>query len=64
MEGVRVRNDLGLLYNVMFMARRLLTALILIAFCKYPFFQINLVLALSLAYCCYLISYKPLDDPF
>ena len=61
-EGMSLKTKLNALYNVIFMTRRLITAVILVLMYDFPFFQTQLLLVMSTANVIYMISFKPLSD--
>ena len=61
-EGISIKTKMTAIYNVIFMARRLITALVLVLMCDFPIFQTQLLLVMSTANVIYMISFKPLSD--
>ena len=55
-EGMRVRNMHQALYNIYFMSRRFITALVLIFLAPFPFFQCQFLLVMSTVNFIYLVA--------
>jgi len=50
-------------YYSIYMVRRLVIVLVALFMFEYPLFQILILKLLSLAFLCYLLHFKPYDDP-
>lgn len=61
-SGVDTRRPAARRYTLYFVVRRLITALILVRLHKYAFFQITLLMALSMTQLAYLLGTRPLAD--
>ena len=61
-EGMSLKTKLTAIYNVIFMTRRLITALVLVLMYDFPFFQTQLLLVMSAMNVIYMVSFQPLSD--
>jgi len=61
-EGMSLRTKMSSMYNVIFMLRRLLTAIVLVFMTELPFFQTQLLLVMSTMNVIYMVSVKPIAD--
>jgi len=62
-EGVKIKQGVHAYYNVFFLSRRLLTALVLMFLKENPFFQCQFLLVFSTMNFIYMISEQPLSTP-
>ena len=61
-EGMNLKQKVSAMYNVIFMARRLITALVLVFMHDLPFFQCQLLLVMSTMNVIYMVSVRPIAD--
>ena len=61
-EGVRTSSFLRMIYNLTFLIRRLITAVVLVMLTPYPYFQSNTLVVLSFANIWYLTEAMPLKE--
>ena len=60
-DQINTKSLLQALYSEFFMVRRLITAFILVFMAKWPFFQLALMIEMSLIHLIYMIVIKPLE---
>ena len=63
-EGLQLREKRGALFNFVFIFRRLIFAIIIVSFGKYPWFQIQVNFFISKFLIIYLGYYRPWDNKF
>ena len=59
-DDVKNSSSSKMIYNLIFLTRRLITALVLVLLFAYPYFQSFTLVILSFLNLCYMIEVKPL----
>jgi hypothetical protein len=61
-DGVKLKSLGQAMYNIFFMIRRLLSMIVLIYWHKLPYFELTILIVLSMSNMVYMIHFKPLVE--